>query len=379
LYTKALAYDPELAIARQGLADLYWERAERAEQDRDDAAKVYYEALVAEFDTGKLTARIGADAAISVASNPSGAVVHLFRNVERDRILVQVKDAVLGRTPVGETRVDPGSYVLVLRSPGFRDVRYSLLLRRGDRAEIAVNLYTDDEIGAEFVYVPAGSFVAGGDPHAPGALPRTAAALEDYAIGRFPVRREDYARFLAKLGRSESRRDDGRPDLPATSIDWFDALAYCRFIGERDRREVRLPTEFEWEKAARGTDGRFYPWGDRFDPTFCSTRYARRDGPEMDRMGAFVTDCSPYGVRDLAGGVSEWVADIHEELSLEEALERTKAAERDGNADPGRVLRGGNWMSTEIARCRAAARMPSNSMALEPFVSFRLCRTLKRD
>ncbi len=107
-------------------------------------------------------------------------------------------------------------------------------------------------------------------------------------------------------------------NLPVILIDWFDAVAYCRFRSERDGIEIRLPTELEWEKAARGTDGRFYPWGDHFDPTFCLMRSSRPFLAQPEPVGTFPIDTSPYGVRDMAGGVREWVADVNGEGSWAE-------------------------------------------------------------
>ena len=131
LYTKALAYDPELVEARSGLADLYWSRAVRADEERRPAQRVYYEALVSEFDVGKYAALLKADAALSIESNPSGAAVLAYRYVEKDRVLVASEERYLGRTPLREARLNPGSYLIVLKRAGFRDVRYPVFLRRG--------------------------------------------------------------------------------------------------------------------------------------------------------------------------------------------------------------------------------------------------------
>ena len=71
---------------------------------------------------------------------------------------------------------------------------------------------------------------------------------------------------------------------------------------------LRLPTEFEWEKAGRGVDGRWFPWGDEFDASFCNMRDSQEGAPELAPVGTFENDRSPYGVRDMAGGVIEWCA-----------------------------------------------------------------------
>src|SRR5262249_21490571 len=152
--------------------------------------------LVSEFDVGKYAALLKADAALSVDSNPSGAAVLAYRYVEKDRVLVATEERYLGRTPLREARLNPGSYLIVLKRAGFRDVRYPIFLRRGAHHQGEVNLYTDAEIGEDFVYVPGGPFAAGGDPHAYDPLKRIEVEVADFAIARFPITYRDYCRFL---------------------------------------------------------------------------------------------------------------------------------------------------------------------------------------
>jgi formylglycine-generating enzyme required for sulfatase activity/tRNA A-37 threonylcarbamoyl transferase component Bud32 len=419
LYTKALAYDPELEEARRGLADLYWSRATRAREARENATRVYYEALVAEFDVGRYAAVLKADSALSVETSPSGAAVLVYRYVEKDRVLVTAEERYLGRTPLAEARLDPGSYLIVLQRAGFRDVRYPVLLERGGHRRVHVNLYTEAEIGEDYVYVPGGPFLAGGDADAYDSLRRTEIELPDFAIARFPVTLRSYCAMLDGLdaqdralaekrtphdttraeGEVVRRSANGRYEpisflegdakrmfpaeeghlwnVPVLLIDWFDAVAYCRHRSEIERAEIRLPTELEWEKAARGTDGRFYPWGDHFDPTFCLMRESRVFS-QPEPIGTFATDTSPYGARDMAGGMREWVGDIHGELSWEEAAQEPEpppGTARDSSSF--RVYRSGNWAS-ESRRCRAASRARFFSLARYPSLTFRVAKSLAR-
>ncbi|EYF05880.1 protein kinase domain-containing protein [Chondromyces apiculatus] len=421
LYTKALAYDPDLPEARAGLADLYWQRALRADEERRHAERIYYEALVSEFDVGSYAALLKADAAISFDTQPSGAAVLAYRYVEKDRILVASDERYLGRTPLRDARLSPGSYLFILKRTGYRDVRYPALLRRGDHHHADINLYTEEEIGESFIYVPGGKFIVGGDPEAIDSLRRDEVFVPDFAISRFPVTFREYCEFLNELEtrdlgfalkraphdtrgsegyvvqpasgggwepiptvlegetRKLFRADEGHLwNLPVFLIDWFDAVAYCRYRGEREGAEIRLPSELEWEKAARGADGRFYPWGDHFDPTFCLMRTSRPFIPQPEPVGTFIADVSPYGVRDMAGGMREWVADVHGDKTWTEALaEPEPSVDVERDASPWRVFRSGNWAGDD-QRCRSASRSRFFALARNTNLSFRIVKALPR-
>ena len=420
LYTKALGYDPELVDARSGLADLYWSRAIEAEQERRPALQVYYEALVSEYDVGRYAALLSADAAVSIDSGIPGVVVMAYRYSEKDRVLAPGEQRYLGRTPLRETRVSPGSYLLVLKHPRFREVRYPALLKRGQHLRADVNLYTDAEIGSSFAYIPGGTFVAGGDPLAPSAITRTEADVADFAIARFPLTFREYCAFLDHLQQidpelarrrspHDSRGGEGssveldesgrwRPldviiegearmmfpiedghlwNVPVTLVDWFDAVAYCRWRSEVEGMEIRLPTELEWEKAARGADGRTHPWGDHFDPTFCLMRASRPFMPQVEPAGTFPIDESPYGVRDMAGGMREWMGDIQGERTWAQAVaEREPGTETERGSSPLRMIRSGNWMAT-AEYCRSAARSRFFALMRGTGIGFRVAHSLK--
>jgi eukaryotic-like serine/threonine-protein kinase len=412
LYTKALGYDADCEEAHKGLADLYWSRARSAESERAAAEQVYYEALVTEHDQGKYTAILRADAVLSLRSNPTGSHVIAQRFIERDRILAPADERYLGRTPIREARLEPGSYLLTVKGPGFRDARYPVLLRRGTHHDGEVTLYTEDEIGEGFVFVPGGVATLGGDEEAYNALPGQEHHVSDFAIARVPITFREYCAFLDALPEDEAARRlprdtqmagggllvervDGRwqpaegliegearkmfPrgdghywNVPVCLVDWFDARAFAR------SRNARLPNELEWEKAARGVDGRVYPWGDRFDPTFCKMRDSRPFTQQPEPIGTFPPDESPYGVRDLAGGMREWVGDIFGERS---ATELDAEAEPPAGTERGestwREIRGGNW-NQDHKWARAASRGGSYALARGTGLGFRLAKTLAR-
>jgi formylglycine-generating enzyme required for sulfatase activity len=158
--------------------------------------------------------------------------------------------------------------------------------------------------GAPMVLVPAGPFSMGHDAW-PTTRPVHTVHVSAFYIDRYEVTIARFLPFLEHLGKRRGwdesfARHGATPDLPAFGVNWATADAYCRWIGKR------LPTEAEWEKAARGVDGRRYPWGD--DPP-TPARATYKGAARFSPPGRFEEGRSPYGVYDMAGNVTEWVAD----------------------------------------------------------------------
>lgn len=384
-FEQALAYDEHSDGARAGLAALYWTRFRDAEARRDVADQIYYEGLIKRYDDGRYVERLRGDGLLTVTAQPTACEVWIYRFIDRGRVKRAAEPRLLGKTPVKDVPVSMGSYLLVMRKEGFRDTRYPVLMGRGETRRLKVRMLTDEDVGDGFVYVPAGSFVMGGDVQAPGSWSRTLKRVEGFLISRFPISVGEYLAFLRAVGaanhepahsacpRPHTGADPSWPvdgggkfSLPmgdgpggrldirrnAGGIDVNAAIAYAKWRSERDGRTYRLPKEVEWEMASRGADGRFFPWGDRFDPTFCKMRLSRPGPPRPEAIGTFSVDTSPYDARDMAGTCREWTLSGEDEES-------------------DAVLRGGS-LNSPSEDCRSARRCPESREYRSIDVGFRL-------
>jgi len=157
----------------------------------------------------------------------------------------------------------------------------------------------------EMVLIPAGEFILGSSEKGTSAFPQQKINLPAFWIDKYEVTNREYLDFSVNEGYTSEGKDwrlfftPDKANYPVANITWNDALAYCKSKGKR------LPTEEEWEKAARGTDGRRYPWGDKWEAGRSNTYEAGLRAPAA--VGQY-DDVSPYGVRDTIGNVQEWTA-----------------------------------------------------------------------
>jgi serine/threonine-protein kinase len=198
-------------------------------------------------------------------------------------------------------------------------------------------------VSTEMVDVPAGAFQMGSNSGPADAKPQHEATLPAFRIDKFEVTNVDFQKFVSaasyktdpeKAGDSDTWQTyaKGKDTHPVVKVSWNDADAFCKWAGKR------LPTEQEWEKAARGTDGRAFPWGNDFDPKKANTKEGGIRATTV--VGSFGAGASPVGALDMAGNVAEWTAS---EPAVYPGGARTGRLFSPG----ARIIRGGGWFDTK--------------------------------
>jgi formylglycine-generating enzyme required for sulfatase activity len=204
----------------------------------------------------------------------------------------------------------------------------------------------DPTVSFDWVEVPAGDYVLGRDA---GDSRQRVVDVDELELTMTPVTNAQYERFVAQTGAAAPPHWPAPSDHPVTFVDWREASAFCAWAGGR------LPTEAEWEKAARGTDGRTYPWGEEEDEGRAAVGAGLKGG-STSPVGAHPAGASPYGLLDLAGNVWEWTSTEY---------------------PPGeRVLRGGSYASPGLAWARCTMRSWSRPGRRQAHIGFRVAREL---
>ena len=361
---RALALDPDHAEARELLGELYAARYAEAELLDSRREKAWFRALLRQFDDRRWGRWMRTGATLGVSSLPFEAGLELRRIAASDGRLVPGER--IEPQEDGRWHVAPGRYALC--PPGDEPAawHYPVRLAREQRRNLVIDLRGEEDAGDLFCFVPGGPAVLGGDPLAEGAGAVRTPLLPPFAIARHPVTVGAYARFLAWVGedRIALARRHRPPDFdeqrgagetrPITGVRLTDAVAYCAWLSEASGVTLRLPTADEWEKSARGADGRAFPWGDRITADSCASLWTGDPGGPPPPVGALPGDRSPFGVEDLAGGVWEWTGTA---------------------ADPRQVVTGGSIVS-HGAGCRSAVRRALSPEQRLPFLGFRVVREL---
>jgi formylglycine-generating enzyme required for sulfatase activity len=199
--------------------------------------------------------------------------------------------------------------------------------------------------GAPMVLVPEGEFIMGSNSGETDEKPRRRVFLDGFYIDKYPVTNKRF-RMAGMTPKDDYGSEFNSAGQPVVGVTWDQSRDYCSNVGKR------LPTEAEWEKAARGTDGRKYPWGNSWDSS--KLIWGQNSGDKtraVDR--SYNTHKSPYGAVDMAGNVWEWVQNWYGEKYYRNAPKRNPKGPDSGNA---RVLRGGSWLNNYTWNFLAAFR-----------------------
>ena len=221
--------------------------------------------------------------------------------------------------------------------------------------------------GAPMVLVPAGEFIMGSEQGDDDEQPVHRVFLYSYYLDTFEVTNGRFARFVEAIqseppwGFADQETPVAHAEQPVRWVNWLEATGYCLWAGKR------LPTEAEWEKAARGTEGRIYPWG-HDPPTAAHAVFGLKEGAEtVAPIGNRDQGRSPYGVHDLAGNLYEWVADWYDETYYTTQPTVNPRGPVEGTV---KVQRGGSYINGPY-RLRSAFRTKSDPTEHDAHVGFR--------
>ncbi len=265
--------------------------------------------------------------------------------------------------------------------------------RRVDAGDI-LGVIGDQRFGGPYnvVEVPGGPFLRGSNQHYGDEKPEAKIELDAFMIGRFPVTNLEFQPFVEGNGYKDKslwceagwewiqkeninvpryyhdRKWNGS-NFPVVGVSWYEACAYARWLEKGTGHAFRLPTGAEWEKAARGEQGRVYPWGEDIDAGTCN--YFETGLGRTSAVGVFPGDKSVYGCMDMAGNVCEWCWDWFGEDYYEKSPSKNPQGPSEGG---GRVVRGGGW-GVDPDDCRASCRSNLHPSDRFDFVGFRLARS----
>jgi formylglycine-generating enzyme required for sulfatase activity len=224
------------------------------------------------------------------------------------------------------------------------------------------------------VFVPAGEFLMGNNDMHPDEQPAHKVYLDAFWIDKTEVTNAQYKAFMEATGHEPPDYESWEnplfnlPDQPVVGVTWFDARDFCQWAGKR------LPTEAEWEKAARGTDGRIYPWGNEFNELDLEQEYVNFFTKRLGRanyVGSYPKGASPYGALDMAGNVYEWTNSLYQPYPY------NKTDGREDLQAPGqRSVRGGSWYSVKSS-LRMAQRLKLAPDFFDHTIGFRCAKDAK--
>lgn len=258
------------------------------------------------------------------------------------------------------TRLNKWQWVNLFEEKGYEQLETSLKLSSN---RLGIILYLPFEFEPQMVQIPAGRFLMGttekqaeqlinergNNRWAEWEQPQHTVELSEYSIGKFPITNSEYLAFMHDMkynlsrGNWDSDRFSPERDRhPVSHISWKDAIAYCNWLSEKTKKNYRLPTEAEWEKAARGERGLIYPWGNDFDPKKANTSESKIGN--TTEVGYYSPQGnSPYGCTDMSGNVWEWCNDRFDETEYKKRVRKRVKDPQGCQNGSLRVLRGGSF------------------------------------
>lgn len=199
---------------------------------------------------------------------------------------------------------------------------------------------------AEMILIPEGEFLMGSDDRLRDEKPAHIVYIDAFYIDKFEVTNEEYKAFIDSTGHpppdnwKDGNYPEGKGKHPVVFVSWYDADAYCKWLGKR------LPRETEWEKAARGTEGYIYPWGNKWDPKRSNNPFTGHE--DTMPVGSYEEGKSPYGLYDMSGNVWEWVDDYYLPHPGSDYVSPEFGEKY-------RLLKGGSWMNCLFYNCGISA------------------------
>lgn len=255
---------------------------------------------------------------LNILSRPTSGIIRI-NNVPQTQ-----------KTPA-QFQLAPGEYLISVTAPGFLEEHTKLVLGPNEEKSITLVLKVG-ETPPGMVLVPAGEFVMGENERSPDESPKRKIFVPAFYIDKYEVTNEEFKKVFPDHNFAK-----GQERHPVTGVSWDQATSYATRVGKR------LPTEVEWEKAARGEDGREYPWGNDFSSSLCNSKESNLDAPAI--VGSYIGGASPYGCFDMAGNVYEWVSDWYQRYEGNQSVKKEYGQIY-------RVLRGGSFMTDKFdVRC----------------------------
>ncbi|NUM56434.1 MAG: SUMF1/EgtB/PvdO family nonheme iron enzyme [Candidatus Hydrogenedentes bacterium] len=273
----------------------------------------------ADYKYSKLFTLKARESRIEVFSTPSSANIYLNNALQNEKTPARIP-------------ITPGTYTVGVYKGGYIMEEVVVNVEPASDANVSVIL-KEGEVPMGMVLVPGGDFIMGTDDKSPDERPKRTLNIESFYIDKYEVTNAQFKEVFAS-----HTFPKGQEEYPVLDVTWEEATAYAKQVGKR------LPTEEEWEKAARGTDGREYPWGDLWNPELANVN-AGQLNPKALPVGKLIGGASPYGCMDMAGNAYEWTSSWYQRYKGNEDIVKEYG-------QVFRVLRGGSFRKDPFdARC----------------------------